>query len=44
MFEAADIALGWTTDRADGVDSCVLSDSGDEGSKSSRERLAILKC
>jgi hypothetical protein len=26
------------------VDSLVLSDSGEEGSKSSRERFAILKC
>ena len=42
VFEGVGIVLGCITDRAAGVDSLVLSDSGDEGSKSSRERLAIL--
>lgn len=35
--------LGWMTDRAVAEGSPVVSDSGEEGSKSSRERLAILQ-
>ncbi len=41
LFEASAIVIGWMTDRAEGVDSLGPSDSGKEGSKSSRERLAI---
>ncbi len=44
VFEAGAIATGEINDRTEGVDSLVLSDSGEEGSKSSRERLAIFKC
>ena len=36
------MVLGWITDRAETEGSLVDSDSGGEGSKSSRERLAIL--
>lgn len=38
-----DTALGWTAASTRGVEPVVLSDSGEEGSKSSRERLAIFK-
>jgi hypothetical protein len=44
VFEVAGIELGCTIVPEQGVDSLVLSDSGEEGSKSSRERFAILKC
>jgi len=36
------VDLGWTTNRAGAEESGVLEGSGGEGSKSSRERLAIL--
>jgi hypothetical protein len=42
VFEVAGIGLE-TACPALGVDSLVLSDSGEEGSKSSRERFAIFK-
>jgi hypothetical protein len=41
VFEAASVEPGCRIVPLEGVDSLVLSDSGEEGSKSSRERFAI---
>ena len=41
VFEAASVEPGCIIVLLEGVDSLVLSDSGEEGSKSSRERFAI---